>query len=206
MAAVVEPEAELLDGAGRDGHQPLLRPLAHDADEAFVQKEICQTQRHQFRDTQSAREEHLDDGAVAVALPLRQVDGLLQQVHLGGREHLGQVLAQDGRLQQLRRVVVAVAVDHQEVEERAHAAQDAALRARADAYVVESGGEGLQVLKCDVEHVLVFQPEEDEQFLQVALVGLQRVGRHVALQLQVAHVTAHDVFAVFCHVVLSVEC
>ena len=86
-----------------------------------------QSQVDQLTHTQPAREQHFNDGAVAVTLPLAKVDGRFELIHLGCAEHFGQVLAQLWRLQQLGGVVVAEAVEQQKAVERAYTAQNAAL-------------------------------------------------------------------------------
>ena len=79
---VYEPVVQLADSRLRDRYQPLFRPLAHHAHETLGNEEVAQLQRDQLRDAQAAGEEHLDDGAVAVALPFRHVDGCLQRIDL----------------------------------------------------------------------------------------------------------------------------
>ena len=147
VTAVVEPELQFLNGLFRDGHQPFLRAFAHHPDKLLVDIQVRQLQVHQLADAQPTGEEHLDDGAVTVALPFREVYRVLQPVHLFRRQHLGQVVAYLRRLQQLCGVVVAVAVYLEVAEEGAHAAEYAALRPRSDADVVESCGKRLEVLE-----------------------------------------------------------
>ena len=99
-----------------------------------------------------------------------------------------------GRLQQFRRVVLAITIELQESEERAHAAQDAALRTGIDADVVQTCRKCLKVFECHFSHVLPLSFQIVEQFLEVVLIGVERITRHVALQLQVAHIVLHNVF------------
>lgn len=68
LIAVVKPEGELANSLVRDGHQPFLASLARHADEVLLQIEAAHLEVCQFGHTQSAGEEHLDDGTVAVAL------------------------------------------------------------------------------------------------------------------------------------------
>ena len=124
---VYEPVLQFPDGLGRDGDQPFLRTLAEDPDVLFVEVEVAELQVDQFTDAQPAREQHLDDGSVALTFPLAQVDAVFQGIHLLCRQHLGQVCSQDGRLQQFRGVVVTIAVQLQETVERAYTTEDAAL-------------------------------------------------------------------------------
>ena len=90
-AAVVEPQHQLADGAFGDWHEALLAALAHDADIALLQIQIVELQRHQLRHAQPAGKQNLDDGAVAVTLPSRQVNGLFHPVNLTDAQHLGQL-------------------------------------------------------------------------------------------------------------------
>ena len=113
---------------------------------------------------------------------------LLEAVHLLGRQHLGQPVVNLRRLKQLRWVVGDVAVGEQEAVERPHAAQYAALRARAYADVVQRGGKGLQVLQSGVLGAYAFGLEKAQQLVYVAHVGVERVGREVALKFHVAAV------------------
>ena len=99
------------------------------------------------------------------------------------------------RLEEFGGIVVAVAVDEQIVIEGADAAEDATLGTGVDANVVESGCKVLQIFQGDLEHILLFAGEIVKQFLKVALIGVERIARHAALELQVAHVAFKDVLA-----------
>ena len=147
----------------------------------------------ELRDAQAAREEHLDDGAVAVALVDREVDACLEHVHLLSGEVFGQVLGQVGRLEQLGGVYLQVAVKLQVTVERAHAAEDARLRLGAQSVLVERGGKVFQVFEFHVQRVEVVVVEIVQQPPQVVAVGLDGVGRYVALQLEIAQVAACNI-------------
>ena len=161
---------------------------------------------HQLAHAQAAGEEHLDDGLVALPFPLAQVDGCLQLVHLLGGEHLGQVTAQLGRLQEFRGVIVAKAIEQQETEETPYPTQYATLRAGMDAHLMQTGGKLLQIFKLAVERRDASRLQEEQQFVEVAAVGLLRVGREVALQPQILQILLgqcflsrrHDAYAPCC--------
>ena len=99
-----------------------------------------------------------------------------------------------GRLQKFCWVVITIAVKLQKTEETPDTAQDATLRAGMDADIVQSGREVLQVFERHLAHVLLFALQVVEQFAQVALIGVECMTRHVALQLQVAYVVLDDIF------------
>ena len=195
VTTVVEPPAQFLDGALGDRYEALLAALAHDAHELFVEVEVGELEVDELADAQATGEEGLDDGAVAMAFPLGEVDGGFELVDLGGGEHLGEVFANLGRLEEFGGIVVAVAVDEQKVVEGTDATEDAALGTGVDADVVETGGKMLQIFQGDVEHIFLLTGEIVEQFLKVALIGVERIARHAALELQVAHVAFIDVLA-----------
>ena len=195
VVAIVEPGVQLLDGALGDGHQSLLAPLSQHAHELLIEIKAGKFQIDEFADAQSAREERLNDGTVAMTLPFREIDGGFKLINLSRGEHLGQMFAYLWRLEQLRRIVVAIAIEEQEVVERTDAAQDAALRTGMDADVVETSCEVLQILQGHFEHIFPFAPKVVEQFLEVTLIGVERVARHAALQLQVAHIASDHVLA-----------
>lgn len=193
LGAAGKPVIELADGTRGDGHQTLFCPLAEHTHKLLVDKKTGQAQVDQLAHSQSAGIQHLDDGSVAVAFGLGQVDGLLQPVNLFGCEHRGEVFARLRPFQELGGVVVAVAVEYKVAEEAAHAAQYAALRRRADADVVQACRKLLQVLQPNVEHAATSAGCEDEQFFEVTVVGIERMWRHVALKFEIAHVSTNDI-------------
>ena len=145
VVAVVKPEAELPYRIVGDGHEALLTPLAYYPDEAVGKEKVGQLKVDKLAHAQPAAEQHLYDCLVALALPLAQVYRLLKPVNLVGGQHLGQMLAQLRRLEQLGGIVIYESVRLQELVERPHAAQYPALRARANAQVVQTGGKITQV-------------------------------------------------------------
>ena len=185
---VHEPVAEFLQCQWRYGHEALLLSFAHHPHILLLRVELREAQGHQLRHAQSAGEEHLDDGAVAVALGLREVDGVFQLVHLLRGEKFRQVLAQHGAFQQFGGVLFHISVHEQEAIEGTHAAENATLRARPYAYVVQSGGKGLQMGQLHVDRRDAFALQEAQQLLHVAQVGVERVAACPPLQLQVAAV------------------
>ena len=63
-----------------------------------------------------------------------------------------------------------------------------------DADIVQSCREVLKVLQRHLAHVLALMFQIVEQLAQVTLVGVERVARHVPLQLQVAYIAFRNVF------------
>ena len=151
----------------------------------------------ELANTQPTREQHFDDGAIALSLRLREVDAAFQLVDLGGGEHLGQMLAQAWRLKQLGGVGIDAAVEQQPTVERSNAAEDACLRRWADAEFVNAGSKVLQVFEFHLQHVLLLAVAIGEQMAQVVPIGLEGVGRVVALQFQIAHIGSDDIFLRF---------
>lgn len=198
LPAVVEPEVQFLYGFVADGHEAFLVALAEDADEVLVEIEVGELEVGELRDTQAAREEHLDDGAVAVALLLREIHAGLELVHLLSGEKLRQVLWQLWRLKQLRGVHLKVSVELEVMVEVAYAAEDARLALCRETMLVERRGKVLQVLELHAEDVEVVVREVVEQPAQVVLVSLEGVLAVAALELQVTHVALDDVGCRIC--------
>ena len=96
-----------------------------------------------------------------------------------------------GRLKQFRRVVVAIAVELQETEETPHAAQYPALATRVNPDVVQPGRELFQVFQLHLTRILPLPFQIVEQLPQVTLIGVERITRHITLQLQIPHVPPH---------------
>ena len=67
--------------------------------------------------------------------------------------------------------------------ERADATQYPALRTWMDANIVKSCCKMLQVFERYIEHIFLFTLQIVEQFPQVALIGIERIDRHITLQL-----------------------
>ena len=91
-------------------------------------------------------------------------------------------------LQQFGGVGLQIVRQQEETVERLHAGQDACLRARVDADVVQAGAEALQVIQADVQEGDVLRAEKVQQLLQVALVSVHGVGRERLFQSQPLHV------------------
>jgi hypothetical protein len=96
-----------------------------------------------------------------------------------------------GRLQQFSRVIVAIAVELQESEETPYATQDPALASRMNADVVQSCGEMFQIFQLHLTRILALPFQIVEQLPQVMLIGVERITRHITLQLQIPHVPPH---------------
>ena len=186
LAPVVEPELELMDGIVADGNESFLPALALHADELLLEEEIGELEVDQFADAQSAGEEYLNDGLVALALRVGEVDGTLQLVHLLGREHLGQMFAEMRPLQEFGGVVVDVSFHAHVLEERPYAAQDAALRRGADAILMQAGGKVLEVFQFHLLGLFAVLVHIAPQPVEVVYVGVDGVGGIVAVQLEIA--------------------
>jgi hypothetical protein len=93
---VIKPPFQLFEGLGRDGYQTLLATLSHHPHILLLLIEVGELQVDKLRDTQSTGEEYFNDGTVAMALPLGEIDAGFQGIHLVGCQHLRQVMSQDG--------------------------------------------------------------------------------------------------------------
>ena len=137
----------------------------------------------EFRDTQPAGEQHLDDGTVAVSLPFGQVDSLFQKVDFGRGKHLRQVIRLFGRLQQLCRVCFHIAVKDKKTIELAYTAEDTGQGAGTDAEVGDRCSEVLQLLQRHIRQELV----------HIMQIGIQGIGRTAFLQFQITAETADNI-------------
>ena len=63
-----------------------------------------------------------------------------------------------------------------------------------DAYIVKSRREMLQILQLDFTHLFSLMFQIVEQLPKVTLISVERVARHVTLQLQVANVLLYYFF------------
>ena len=63
-----------------------------------------------------------------------------------------------------------------------------------DADIVQAGREMLEVEQGYIGNIFAFAFEIIEQLAKVALIGIERVARHVALQLKIAHISPYYVF------------
>ena len=84
-------------------------------------------------------------------------------------------------------------------------AQDAALRAGTHAQVVERGRKLLELRQSHVAGVEPFGIQKLHQLQHVALIGVEGVARHVALQLQVAQVVLQNIGALRRHLLGKVS-
>ena len=201
--ALVEVALDLVARHGAHRHEALLVALARHADVSLAEEEVAQAQRRELRDTQPARVEHFEHGAVAASLGRRAVHGGDDAVDLFGREDVGQRAAELRRLDEFGGRRLQVAREQQVVEEAADAAQDAGLGGLLAAVVVEPGHVALDHAGLDVGgRRVVEQQHEVGELRQVAHVGLHRVVRKPLFEPNVGAVAAgnfHPVFRVFCH-------
>ena len=103
------------------------------------------------------------------------------------------MLGQDRRLEEFRGVDLEKAVEREVAVEGPHAEEDARLRPRADVIFMERGGKLLEVFELHLQRrqpALVKKPHEVTKVVTVSLLGVDGV---VAVQLQVAHETTHEV-------------
>ena len=175
LITVDKPHVQLSQCFGRDGYQTFLRPLTYHAYILFIYIEIGKAQIHQFTHTQTAREQHFDDCLIAMSLPFREVDGVLQHIYFCSRQHLRQMLSQHGILQQFRRVVIAPSVQLHKTIETTYATQNTALRIRSDAYFVKCSRKMLQVVQLHIVDGFLFPLKIMQQFFQIAQVSLHRI-------------------------------
>lgn len=98
-----------------------------------------------------------------------------------------------GRFEEFRRVVLYITIEDEEMEKLTHTAEYACLRAGAHAYIHERGGEMLQVLEGDIGGLQLLMVEIYQEFLQIALIGIESIGRITTLQLKVTIVAANDI-------------
>ena len=201
IAALVKPALKLGDGLAGDGNEALLGAFSLHTDELFVEIEVAQLEVYELRDAQSAREEHLHDGHIALGFLLAAGgNGCFQAVDLLRGEHLGQVVRLVGRLEKLGGVVVYIAVEEQKPVERTHSAEYAGLRARPYAEVGERGREVLKVVESGLEKLFLLAVEIRQQLVEVAQICLYGVGRIASRQLQVAAIGINAILFVFlCH-------
>ena len=159
-----------------DGHEPFFVALADDADEAVGEMEPRESQFGKFADTEPAAVQHFDDGFVAMAFGLAQVNAIEDGLYFRDGEHRRQFPPDLGRVEQLGGVFFYSAFEKQEVVKSPDARDDACLRTCLYLFVIKIGHKLLQVLQGDlVERLLPLQ--EIVELVDVAHVGVHRPGR-----------------------------
>ncbi len=184
-----KPLAQLLYGLLAYGDKALLAPLAVNTDIALLEEELAHLEVTELADAQAAAVEHLYDGIVAHALRLALVYSLLDGVYLLNAEHLGQVLAYLGILEQLGGVGLYLLLQDQKTIERTHAAEDAGHTARLDAQILKGAREMVQLLEGDMAEVDTHIGIVVKELLQIAHIGIQRVARVGPLEPEILHIT-----------------
>lgn len=174
--AVGEIEIELLDGAGGDRDEALFAALALHADEAFGKVEVRELKVAKFGDSKTTTIKRLENGAVSLTLGSAAVDAGDEAVNLLHSEHLGQVEAYLGGLEQFGGVGIKVIVEHEESIEGTDAREDARLRTRMDTDVAQTGRKGLKIGCGDIEHGDALESEIGQQFVEVSKIGIDGVG------------------------------
>ena len=99
---VGKPCVQLVKRAARYGNQSLLVALSRYAHKLLFHIKVRKFQVNKLRHPQSATEQHLNNGPVALSFPFGKVDRGLQAVNLGRTQHVGQGIAHVWRHQQLR--------------------------------------------------------------------------------------------------------
>ena len=184
--ALRQPAAQLLSRAGRKGDEPLLVPLPHDAEKAFLEKEVREAQLAQFAHAQAATVEELHHGAVALSVGARRVYGCYGGVHFGQCEHFRQMAAYARRLQQLRRVCLYVSVEQEKAEESPDAREDTRHGAGPYAHVVERPGKAVKHVERRLARGHAFGGGELQEARHVVPVSGTRIVRQAPFQQQVA--------------------
>ena len=182
--AVRQVEADFAEGGLRDGDEALLAALAPDADKLFPAVNVAVPEVYQLGDTEAAAVEHLEHGAVAVALGLAEVDAGEDGVDFIDGEDLGEAHPNLGGFEELRRVGVEVIFEDEVMVERLDTGDDTRLRAGMDADVAELGDELLEVVVGDVEDRLAEVVGEAVELVHVADVSLYRIGGKATLELE----------------------
>ena len=161
-------------------------------DVTVLEEEVGKAQVAEFRDAQSAGIEEFDDGMVAHSLVATLVNNLLDAVYLLQTKHIGQILTPIGTGKEFRGVVLNLFLQKQETVERAYPCQHAGDALGRDTAFVELGDELVELGEGDLPEVDGLLNVVVEQFLQVAQVGIEGVGREGFLEPEVLCVAAQD--------------
>ena len=129
---------------------------------------------------------------VAHPLVATLVDDLLDAVYLLQTKHFGQILTPIGTGKEFRGIVFYLLFQQQETVERAHPCQHAGDALGRDAALVELGDELVELGEGDLPEVDGLLNVVVEQFLQVAQVGVEGIGREGFLEPEVLCVAAQD--------------
>ena len=191
--AVGQVEADFVEGGLGDGDEALLAALAPDTDKLFLGINVAVPEVYQLGDTEAAAVEHLEHGAVAVALGLAEVDAGEDGVDFIDGEDLGEAHPNLGRFEELRRVGVEVIFEDEVMVERLDTGDDTRLRAGMDADVAELGDELLEVVVGDVEDRLAEVVGEAVELVHIADVSLYRIGGKATLELEEVLVRLEEV-------------
>ena len=196
--AADEVDAERASGLAADGHDPLLVALAAGAQLAAVEVEVGELEVDRLRRPQAAGVHHLEQRAVAQRGRLGAVGLGEQPGDLVAREHLGQLAALARRLELRGRVVLDQALAAEMAVEGAQA-RDLALQRRglggrlALAPVGELGDELGEPGVVEAQRVAPGPAQPVAELQQVGAVGLERVAREPALELEVGEEVEHEV-------------
>ena len=187
--AAAHVDADRGDRLAAERDQPLLRALAAGAQEALAQVEVGDLEADRLRGPQPARVHHLQQRPVAQRRRLVAARRRQQQLHLGVVEDLGKLLRPARGAERGGGVVGDQLVAAQVLVEGAQAGGLAVdRRCRAGGAAVAGGQVGEEVGdvgRPGLQRVAVVLGEELAVLEQVGAVGVQRVAREAALQLQV---------------------
>ncbi len=194
--ALAEVGVDRLRGRRADGHDPLLGALAAGAQDADLEVDVGRLEVDRLRGAQAAGVHQLEQRAVAQGGGLGAA-GLVEQLgDLVAAEHVRQAAALLGRAQVGGRVGLEDVLAAQVAIERAQAGDLALERRRRDRRLLavargEAGDEARQVGVRDRERVAAVQVVAELE--QVAAVGLERVARQAALELEVGEEVQDEV-------------
>jgi hypothetical protein len=161
-------------------------------DVAVLEEEVGKAEVAEFGDAQSAGIEDFDDGMVAHSLVATLINNLLDAVYLLQTKHIGQILTPIGTGKEFRGVVFYLLLQQQETVERTHSCQHAGDALGRDTALVELGDELVELGEGDLTEVDGLLNVIVEQFLQVAQVCIEGVGREGFLEPEILRVAAQD--------------
>ena len=189
-APALEVGGERAGRSGADRHEPLLGALAAGAQDAGLEVDVTRLELDRLRRPQPACVHRLEQRAVAQRGRLGTTRLAQQLGDLVAAEHLGQLAALLRRAQVRGRIARQLRTAAQVAVERPQARDLPLQRRRRRRRLVltpvgDLGREGAQLGVPDRERIVAGAPEPLAELEQVGAVGLQRVAREPALELQV---------------------
>jgi hypothetical protein len=195
-APALDVDPRRRDGLAPDRDLALLGALASGAQHAERQVDVAHVEADGLRGAQAAGVHELEQGAIAQRRGIGPLRRAQQAGDLVAAEDLRQALALARRAQVGRRIAVEHALAAQVAVEGAQARGLALQRGGRHRWAVLAAGrqlaqEGAEVLVVDLGDIDAAAPEERPQLQQVRAIGLQRVAREPALELQVGQEVQH---------------